>query len=46
MISQRLERQGAEEVREQEVLNCGPVVPDKIEVLERQAIECSTQTLK
>ena len=46
MISQRLERQEAEEVRDQEVLNCGPVVPDKIEARERQAIECSTQTLK
>lgn len=39
MILQRLERPTAEEAREQEVLNCEPVVPDKIEAEDRQPIE-------
>lgn len=45
-LSQRLEREKAGEVRDQEVLNCGPAVPDKIEAQDRQPIERSTQTLK
>nr|XP_038948838.1 NEDD4-binding protein 1-like [Rattus norvegicus] len=39
MILQRLERPTAEEARDQEVLNCEPVVPDKIEAEDRQPIE-------
>ncbi|XP_038964887.1 NEDD4-binding protein 1-like [Rattus norvegicus] len=39
MILQRLERPTAGEAREQEVLKCEPVVPDKIEAEDRQPIE-------
>jgi len=38
-ILQRLERPMAEEAREQEVLHCEPLVPDKIEAEDREPIE-------
>lgn len=46
MILQRLEGQTAEEARDQEVLNCQPVGPDKIEDQERQPIEHTAHPLK
>lgn len=45
MLLQMLERPRAEEAREQEVLNCEPVVPDQIEDEARQPIEHTAHPL-